>query len=200
MPMSKEEATDRFIRSRNSYYEAEQQQARLSNRIENYRAERQYAAAQISSARSEKTNFEKRLQGIEDIIKTLEGAGWVFSTNVPQSIESANSTLRSVNSDYQQCIRLTDGVAAADMEEVFHAKSVEKDANSAEALELYRQERDRLVQEIENLKRMINACSAQMSELTGKINACSLEQGSLRRTMMFSACEMARCKPIALSD
>ena len=198
--MSKEEATARFISSQRIYYEAGQQQARLSNRIENCRAQRQFAAARESAARSEKTNFEKRLRGIEEIIKILEGGGWLFSTDVPRSIESANSALRSVNSDYQQCIRLTDGGSAADMEEVFHAKSVTEDSHSNGALNAYRQERDRLEREIENLDIMIKTCAARMGELTAEINACSLEQGAMRKTMMIHACEMARCRPIALKN
>ena len=195
--MTQEEAAEQFARSKKSYYEAEQRRAQLSNQMDNYRAEKKYAAAQISNARGERTNFEKRLRGIEDIIKVLEGTGW-FSENAPQSISKANSALQSANSDYQQCIRLSGGVSAADMEGTFRAKSVEEDPNSGQALDAYRQERERLAREIENLNRMIDGFSAQMSELTGKMNACAAEQSAVRRSMMSSACEMARCMPIAL--
>ena len=191
--MTPEEAADQFIRSRNSYYEAEQRRAQLSNQMDNYRAEKNYAAEQISAARGERTNFEKRLRGIENIIKILEGTGW-FSENVPQSISKANSALQSANNNYRQCIRLAEG-APADMEEVFQAKSVEEDFNSGQALDAYRQERDRLEQAIADLNRQIDGFSAQMSELTGKINACSAEQSSVRKILASSACEMARCKP-----
>ena len=191
--MTPEEAADQFIRSRNSYYEAEQRRAQLSNQMDNYRAEKNYAAEQISAARGERTNFEKRLRGIENIIKILEGTGW-FSENVPQSISKANSALQSANNNYRQCIRLAEG-APADMEEVFQATSVEEEFNSGQALDAYRQERDRLEQAIADLNRQIDGFSAQMSELTGKINACSAEQSSVRKILASSACEMARCKP-----
>lgn len=193
MGMTQQEAEDQFISAKKSYYEAEQRRAQLSNQMDNYRAEKKYAAEQISSARGERTNFEKRLRGIESIIKMLEGTGW-SSKNAPQSIDKANSALQSANSNYQQCIRLSGGVSAADMEETFHAKSVEEDANSGQALEAYRREKERLAQAIEDLNRMIDGFSEQMSELTGKINACSAEQSSVRRVMMSSACQMAQCR------
>ena len=122
MGMTQQEAEDQFISAKKNYYEAEQRRAQLSNQMDNYRAEKKYAAEQISSARGERTNFEKRLRGIEDIIKVLEGTGW-FSENAPQSIDKANSALQSANSNYQQCIRLSGGVSAADMEETGRRKS-----------------------------------------------------------------------------
>ena len=111
--MTQQEAEDQFISAKKNYYEAEQRRAQLSNQMDNYRAEKKYAAEQISSARGERTNFEKRLRGIESIIKMLEGTGW-SSKNAPQSIDKANSALQSANSNYQQCIRLSGGVSAAD--------------------------------------------------------------------------------------
>lgn len=194
MPMRRDEAEEQYARSRQSYYDAEQRRAQLGNQIDNYQQQKRYAAAQISSARGEKTNFEKRLRGIEEIIKVLEGSGW-FSENAPQSIDKANSALQSANSNYQQCIQLTNGTPpAADMEETFRAKSVEDDPNSGEALRAYRQERDRLQQAIIDLNNKINACYAEMDSLTKKISVCSAEQSSARRIMMYNACEMARCK------
>ena len=194
--MTRDEAEEQYARSRQSYYEAEQRRAQLGNQIDNYREQKKYAAAQISSARGEKTNFEKRLRGIEGIIKILEGSGW-FSENAPQSISKANNALQSTNSSYQKCIRLTDGTPpAADMEATFRAKSVEDDPNSGEALKEYRQERARLEQAIVDLNNRINGCYAEMESLTRKISICSAEQSSARRTMMNSICEMVRCKNV----
>ena len=192
--MTRDEAEEQYARSKQSYYEAEQQRARLSNQIDNYREQKKYAAAQISSAKGEKTNFEKRLRGIESIIKVLEGSGW-FSENAPQSISKANNALQSANNSYQNCIRLTNGTPpAADMEATFRAKSVEDDPNSSVALKEYHRERDRLEQAIIDLNNRINGCYAEMESLTKKISACSAEQSSARRIMMNSVCEMVRCK------
>ena len=194
MGMTRDEAEEQYARSRQSYYDAEQRRAQLGNQIDNYREQKKYAAAQISSAKGEKTNFEKRLRGIEGIIKILEGSSWL-SENAPQSIAKANSTLQSANSSYQKCIRLTNGTPpSADMEATFRAKTVEDDPNSSEALRAYHQERDRLEQAIIDLNNKINGCYAEMDSLTKKINACSAEQWSARRIMMYNACEMARCK------
>lgn len=194
--MSRDEAEEQYARSRKEYENAERRRAELENRIDNCRQEKRHAAAQIRSAKSEKTNFEKRLRGIENIIKMLDGSGGFLSVNAPESIDKANSALQSTNDRYQRCIRLEGGASAADMEERFRAESVDGDLRSAEALRLYRAERDRLERAIADLNSEIDSCYAKIDALTRSINSGLAEQSAVRKTMISSTFEMVRCKSV----
>ena len=191
MPViTKDQAAENFFNARDTYTKAATEKAYWANQEENARNAKNYAAAQISSSRSEKINFEKRLQGIRDIIKMLEGGGF-FSTDVPATIRDANTTLTSTNDSYHKCIRLSEG-GAADMENVFQAQSVPDDQNSGRALEEFKAAARELDAAIKDLERRIANLEGQMGELTKKINACSAEQASLRKTMWSSSYDMLR--------
>ena len=84
-----EEATDAYNYYKSKYNSAASQKKASEQQESNYRAQKDAAKNALSNAKSDKVNFEKRLRGIEDIIKMLEGTGGWFSTDVPGEISTA---------------------------------------------------------------------------------------------------------------
>ena len=135
-------------------------------------------------------NFEKRLEGIENIIRMLEGAGG----NVPGVISKAISSIKKTDASYHQSIRMTGGSAEASLETVFRAKTVEEDYHSFAALQGYKAEKEKLEQSIAEIKSQIASLSSLVASLNSKISVCNAEQAALQRTMNSSAYEMNHYK------
>ena len=187
---SPDEATDAYYSARNRYYNAANQKSASERQEQGYISERNSARNQISSINTQRINFEKRLEGIEKIIKMLEGNGGWFTTNVPNTITQANKTLKSADESYRSSIRVTGGAPAASLETTFNVKTVEGDTNSASALDKFKSEKARLEAEIAELKRRLASLNDLVNTLNGKINNCNAIQDSLRRTMNSSIYDM----------
>ena len=185
-----EEASEAYSYYKNRYSTAASQRNASIRQEQSYAAERSAANSQMSSLSAQKLNFEKRLEGIENIIKMLEGSGGWFSANVPGAISKAISSIQKTDTSYHQSIRMTGGSATASLETAFKAKTVEEDNNSASALQGYKAEKARLEQSIAELKAQIATLSSLISSLSSKISACSSEQAVLQTTMNASAYEM----------
>lgn len=191
---SPEEAAESYSYYKNKYYSAASQKRNSEKLEQGYVSQRNSANTQLSSLSSQKVNFEKRLSGIEKIIKMLEGNGGWFSTNVPDAITKVVSALKKTDVSYRNSVRMTGGVAAASIETAFATQTVEGESHSASALQQYKSEKARLEQEIANLKSQISSLSATISSLTSKINSCNSTQAALRSTMNSCAYEMNHYK------
>lgn len=190
----KRKGQEEFQTARKSYVDAAQAKAYWAGEEQNARNEKNRTASAISSSRTDKLNFEKRLKDIQNIIRMLEGtSGGLFSTNVPGSIQGANTSLRTTNENYHRSIQLIGG-GSADMENAFRAKSVEEDPYSSSALTEYRKAARELEREIENLKQQIAQLSSQMDALSQKIRNCSAQQSAANWKMVTSSYDMARTK------
>ena len=185
-----EEASEAYSYYKNRYSSAASQRNASIRQEQSYSAERSAANSQMSSLSAQKLNFEKRLEGIENIIKMLEGSGGWFSANVPSAIFKAVSSIQKADTSYHQSIRMTGGSAAASLETAFKTKTVEEDNNSASALQGYKAEKARLEQSIAELKAQIAALSSLISSLSSKISECNAVQAALQTTMNASAYEM----------
>ena len=193
MSLTPEQAEEEYQRSRNRYQEAAYQKTYWSNQEQELRNQKKYTADVIKSDNSKRVNFEKRLDGIEKIIKILEGDG-VFTSSVPRSITNANQSLQSANHQYLKCIQLSGGSGAANMEDSFKAPTVQGDTNSSQALEAYKNAKIKLEQDIKDLKAQIALLSGQMDDLSRKISNASTQQWSARSAMISSAYDMVRYK------
>lgn len=189
-----EEASEEYSYYKHRYSDAAAQRSASMRLEDSYVSERNAANSQLSSLSSQKLNFEKRLEGIDNIIKMLEGTGGWFSTNVPSTITKAVSSIQKTDASYHQSIRMTGGTAAASLATAFRTKTVDEDANSASALQGYKTERAKLEQNIIDLNNQIASLSGMISSLNGKINACNADQASLQRTMNESAYVMNHYK------
>ena len=185
-----EEAEDCYYFHKGRYERAAQEK-RASEQAENrYRTEKATAQSTMNNLRSDKINFEKRLKGIEDIIKMLEGNGGWFSNNVPDAISKAGKQLEKAEESYKGSIRLTGGGTQASLETAFHTPTVGEESHSAAALTAYKQEKTRLEQAIADVNRQLGSLSSTIDNLNQKIRDCNATQASLSSSMWSSAYDM----------
>ena len=189
-----EEASEAYSYYKNKYYDAANQRNASIRQEQSYISEKNIATTKLKDLSSQKINFEKRLEGIENIIKMLEGSGGWFSTNVPNTISKATSSIQKADTSYRRSIKMSGGVAAASLETAFSIKTVEGDAFSSSALQTYKSEKSKLEQSIANLRSQIASLSSQISVLSQQISACSSTQASLQSIMYSSAYEMNHYK------
>jgi len=190
-----DEASDSYYHYKNKYTNA-------ANDLRACRAQNDNLSGQVSSLNtqmgnisSQKLNFEKRLEGIEEIIKMMEGTsiGW-FSVGVPEAISRANRSLNEADSAYHSCMVVTDGPSAASLTQAFETKTVEGEASSSAALQQYKAEKARLEQAIENLKRQLANIGNAIDTINAQIRNNSATIDSLRNVMNSSAYEMDHYK------
>lgn len=187
---SPSEAAEMYSYYKHKYEDAANQK-RTSERLESsYVSQKNSAVSQLNAASSQRVNLEKRLEGIEKIIKMLEGSGGWFTSSVPEAIDKAKSKLKQADSSYRSSIRVIGGTTSASIDSAFAIKTVEEDPNSANALSEFKKERTRIEQAITELQSQINNLSSLISSLTGSINACNQTQASLQSAMNSYAYDM----------
>ena len=190
---TEDEALEAYQYYKGKYAESASRRSEYRRQERQYISERSSAKSEIRSCKAQKINFEKRISGIEKIIKMLEGnAGW-FSADVPGAISKARKTLKNVDQSYQKCIRMT-GVHAASFETAFHVSSVEENSHSRCALQEYKTEKQRLQSELSKLKKQIENLSSLISSLNAKITAASNAQSSMTSAMNSYAYDMNHYK------
>ena len=149
---------------------------RRSERIESsYVSSKKTAQSDLSDSKKEKLNLEKRLKGIEKIIKLLTVSGGIFSNNVPDKTEKARKESTKTGEAYSGCIKCPE-ISAADVAEKFKTASVEENSNSKRALEEIRKEKQRVEEAIEEINRQIKKLEQKIEDCIAKINKCNREQ------------------------
>lgn len=191
---SRDDAIEAYEYYKNKYYRAANQKKASERQERSYIAERNTASNKMNNLSAQKVNFEKRLRGIESIIKMMEGTGGWFSSSVPEAIEKAQRSLSKADSSFRKSMRLSGGAGAASLENAFKTKTVEADVNSSAALAAFKAERARLEQEIAELNTQITNLSNTISLLKNKIRACDSLQASLRSAMNSYAYDMNHYK------
>lgn len=191
---SPDEALEAYEYYKSKYYTAANQKRASERQEQSYLSEKRAANAELNSLSSQKLNFEKRLQGIENIIKMLEGNGGWFSVSVPDAIAKAQKSLSRADSSFRSSMRLSGGSGAASMETAFKTKTVDADAHSSSALAAFKSEKVRLEQEIASLKTQIANLSSMITSLSSKIQACNSTQASLQSSMNSYAYDMNHYK------
>jgi len=191
---SQDEAIEAYEYYKGKYNNAANQKRASERQEQTYVSEKNAASAEMNSLSSEKLNFEKRLRGIEDIIKMLEGTGSRSSANVPNAIEKAQSSIAKTDSSFRSSMRLSGGAGAASLETAFKTKAVEAEPHSASALSSFKAEKARLEEEIANLSKQIANLSSLISSLSNKISACNSAQATLQSSMNSYAYDMNHYK------
>ena len=170
---------------KNKYEEAYLAKAAAERRRNECIQDRNIVLKDIEAENSEKKNAEKRLRELYEIIKLLnEDGGW-FSSSVPEAIEESNQVLNKADKNYSNCIKCI-GVTAASIAGIFKVKKVEEDSSTSQALEVLRNEAQRLEQRIEDAKSKIIRLTAEVEEYRQKINRYS-DEISIQRSRMNSA-------------
>ena len=180
---SRSEAIEAYEYYKGKYNRAANQKAASEHKERGYISERNAATAKINALNPQKTNLEKRLRGVEEIIKMMEGKGGWFSANVPESIERAKNAVTKTDESFRRSIKLSGGISAACLETAFKTKTVSEDEHTASALSAFIAERNRLEEKLALINKQITDVSSQISSLKRKIDACNAEQASLRSSM-----------------
>lgn len=148
---------------------------------------------ELSGCKSDKINFEKRIESLEKIIKMLEGQSGIFSTNVVKSIEDANKYSKKADDSFIQCIK-SDSQTSASISEAFKTKSVTNDTDSNNALILFKNEKDRLEHELENINRKMDNLELELNQINKNIQSFQIEQRDLSRSIMGYSYQMMDSK------
>ena len=185
---SPDEASEKYYYYKNRYNNAANQKNSYYRQECNYVNERNSLSGRINSASTEKIQFEKRLAGIENIIRTLE------SGSVPQAILKANKAIACADESMSKSIRLIGGGQSCNLQEAFITKTVDEDSHTSTALAVYKSECQRIEEELRKLSQTISSLTDQVNSLNTQIRNCDEMQASLRRTMNESVYEMNHYK------
>lgn len=185
-----QEAYDLYCYNKNKYLDAAESRAASMRQEKQCVYEKQQVQKTISDCKSQKTNFEKRIKGIEQIIKMLEQEGGFFSVSVPSTIGTANKNALQVDDSFKGCIK-SDSVTAAGLAGVISVKSVTEELYSNSALTKLKNEKANLEKSLEELNSTITNLNNQLEQLTSQIRVCNAEQADLQRIMSSSSYEMS---------
>ena len=192
---SQEEAADHYYSSKRQYSEAASRRDYARRQEAECSAEKSRNINAINSMRSDKLNFEKRIQDIKKVVAVLDGGsgGGALATliggTIPDVISDYNSSAQTAAGSYREAIRCSD-CAAADLYIVFRGKSVDEDIELTSAVMMFENEIQRLEQALEDLQNNINNAMNNIDQLTSRINSLRIEQSSCRSRMISSAYEM----------
>ena len=195
---SQDEAADEYYLSKSRYANAANQRYEALKTAESCSFEKIQALAAISSFKSEKLNFEKRIEDIRTIVGAIEGGGGnlLISTmggDLPGIISDFNTSAQQTDTSYQGSMKCPD-IKPASFSDIFKNKSVTEDVLLSEALQIFKNEITRLEEALRNLETQINNLTNMADELTAKINMYNVEQADCRRIMVNCAFEMNHFK------
>ena len=196
---SQDEAAEEYYASKSRYANAANQRASAAKAAENCSYEKSQALSAIESSKNDKLNFEKRIEDIQTIIGAMEGSGGgsslisAMGADLPTILNQFNDSAQQTDSSYQGSIKCPDFIAASFLD-VFKNKGVIEDTLLSGSLEMFRNERQRLQEALQNLEQQMNQLSGLVEELTSKINMYQVEQADWRKVMVSSAFEMNHFK------
>lgn len=185
-----------YYASRNRYIKAANQLDSTKKALKSCRAEKTKALSDISSCRSNKLNFEQRIENIKSIIAFIEGTSVsgilssVLGVTVPESISSFNKMAQETDQSYRESIRCGD-IASACFHEAFRSLTVEEDGNLTNALQGLKNEVTRIEQALRDIEAQINRLSNRIDELTSQINSYNIDVSHCQREVLSSSFQMA---------
>ncbi|RHQ57363.1 hypothetical protein DWY36_12905 [Firmicutes bacterium AF25-13AC] len=185
---TEEEAQDQYYYYRGKYNDALHDKQYWERQEENSREQLRQIDSRIVDCKAQKKSNNKQIEEIKRIIAMLEGNS-MSSVNVPNVIETANSTIKDMNESFKKSICVS-GVNAADLEIAFGVKSVQQDMHSAQALELLHTEKIALEQLNEQLDSQMTTLDANMDSLKRQITQCNIQQNQIRKDMYSYAFDM----------
>ena len=179
---TEKQAKEAYEYYKKKYNTAATQKWNSEREEQSYTSQRNAASNKLSPLTARKISLEKRLRGVEEIIKILEGTNGWLSADVPDAIERAKRSAGRADESFRNSIKQSD-TATADLEGAFRIKTVREDARTDAALAALKAEKVKLEQIIEECNAEIRKLSNQIAELKRKIDACNTKQASLRRDM-----------------
>lgn len=195
---SQDEAADEYYSSKSRYANAANQRYEALKAATSCGLQKAQALGAIESFKSDKINFEKRIEDIRTVIGAIEGGGGnilisMMGGDLPGIISDFNMSAQQADTSYQESMKCPD-IKSASFSDVFKNKSVSEDFLLSAALQMFKNEINRLEEALHNLETQINNLTDMADELTAKINMYNIEQVDCRRVMVNCAFEMNHFK------
>ena len=145
-------------------------------------------SAQADSMRSDKLNFEKRVEQIGDVIRDLDVEG-----RVNTDIQEANRFAGVVEENFAESI-ICSGVNCPSITQALKTPFVSENRFSLNALNELRKEKARLEQAIRDVNAKLNALEQEMEALNKQMNALVQVQADMKKVIGASIYDMAHFK------
>ncbi len=177
--MTKEEARHYYKKYEQEYSTARANRNKAESRKAACESQKRSEEYSLASGKAEKKNLEERLSDIRVIISLLEG-------DVPSYIAKANRTAETAGEKYVSAIQCS-MITNAGIQMAYRTKSVEEDADSANAYNSCLNEKIRLETAIEELRIYIQ-------KINSKIDSLNAEICSAGKAYDYYGDEMEACK------
>jgi len=187
-----ENAQDEYNYYRRKYQNSYSDYKTCDRKISSFQSQQTYYQNMISNLRNNRLNFEKRLKGLQDIVKKLDSSGGMFSDNVPDKIATAANHLVEIQEAYEKSIVFGD-VSSADISDAFKVKTVTEQINSDNALRHFKRKRDELQTALDDVKKSIAKAEDEIKDLKTQIRALEDTQRQLQSTMRNCTINMNMC-------
>ena len=145
-------------------------------------------SAQADSMRSDKLNFEKRVEQIGDVIRDLDVEG-----RVNTDIYESNRFAGIVEANFAESI-ICSGVNCPSITQALKTPFVSENRFSLNALNELRKEKARLEQAIRDVNAKLNALEQEMEALNKQMNALVQVQADMKKVIGASIYDMAHFK------
>lgn len=185
---TQQEAQDAYDYAKGNYQRAAEGYRQNKQKLDRYEYDYNCTKNDYSEANTERLNFEKRIEGIDEIIKLLAVEG-----PVNEMINSSNSCALKLENSWEQYIQCSD-VGVPTIYQAFKLPSVTENPTSNLALTQLKNEKLRLEQAIAELDKKMQQMEAELDAMIKSMNAIQADQDALSRTMKQSSYEMNHFK------
>ena len=178
------EAQDAYDAAKSRYNRSAEEYVSNNRKLDACYADYKAAGAKAESMRSDKLNFEKRVDQIAEVIRLPDDGG-----SVNEKIGEANQVAETVETLLAQSIKCS-GVNCPPLGRVLKTPFVSENSYSLEALNGLKKEKARLEQAIRDVNAKLNALELEVQQLQGQMNSLAQIQHDLSRAMNACAFDM----------
>lgn len=182
------EAQDCYDAAQSRFNNAAEEFISAGKKIHGYGDVYRQTAAQAESMRSDKLNFEKRVEQIGDVIRDLDVEG-----RVNTDIYESNRFAGIVEANFAESI-ICSGVNCPSITQALKTPFVSENRFSLNALNELRKEKARLEQAIRDVNAKLNALEQEMEALNKQMNALVQVQADMKKVIGASIYDMAHFK------
>ncbi len=185
---TKKEAEDAYGSAKSRYANAAESYIQNNRQLESCYADYKSCNSKLSSAKSDKISFEKRIEQIEEVIRMLSDDGVV-----DEAVDKANVAAQRAEEAVEKNI-VCEGIKSPSIGSIFKCPKVSENQYSAEAVSELKKEKARLEQALTELDSKLNSMEQEMEALTSKMNSLTSIQTDLSKTMKSCSFEMQHFK------
>lgn len=186
------EAEDEYYNLRWSYKQDSARSAEIRQQCDNIAWQQSENRTQQNNLRGEALNFERRIEDLERVAEKLEGqgGGWLGRALSPNAgVEAFNNKAKKTGSEYTGAIKCT-GVTAANIASLYRCPTVSENAHSSRALQLIKNECERLREAVRKINEQIAALEEATRELAQKAAQLESDYSAIRSRMNSTIYDM----------